>query len=70
MQWIIQMMQRGEIRKRYGLSGNGCTDCLMACCCGPCDLVQQDKEIEAREAQKVNYVNVQPEKNGAMQYGA
>jgi hypothetical protein len=30
MQWIIQMMQRGEIRKKYGLKGNGCTDCLCA----------------------------------------
>jgi hypothetical protein len=27
------MMQRGEIRKKYNLKGDGMTDCLCACCC-------------------------------------
>jgi len=67
MQWIMQMMQRGEIRERYGLTGNGCTDCLCACCCGPCDLVQQDKEIDQRE--KAQLIQVQPTKADQMQYG-
>lgn len=38
----------------------GCTDCLCACCCGPCDLVQQEKEIVNREAS--NVINLQPNK--------
>lgn len=24
----MQMMQRGDVRHRYNLEGNGCTDCL------------------------------------------
>lgn len=48
----------------------GCTDCLCACCCGPCDLVQQDKEAEFREGEMAQFIHVQPEKmNGGMQYG-
>jgi hypothetical protein len=27
------MMQRGEIRKKYNLKGDGMTDFLCACCC-------------------------------------
>ncbi|KAF1810749.1 PLAC8-domain-containing protein, partial [Eremomyces bilateralis CBS 781.70] len=50
--WILQMMQRGEMRSKYQLQGGGCKDCLCACCCTPCDLVQQDKEAEFRENEK------------------
>jgi PLAC8 family len=82
------MMQRGEIRKKYGLTGNGkipdntdlnqlltlslkgCTDCLCSCCCAPCDLAQQDKEVEYREGQRVGMVYVQPNKvENPMYYG-
>ncbi|KAE9974919.1 hypothetical protein EG327_008623 [Venturia inaequalis] len=59
-QWIVQLMGRGEIREKYNLKGNGCTDCLCACCCMPCDLVQQEKEIVNQEA--TNLINVQPNK--------
>jgi hypothetical protein len=38
----------------------GCTDCLCACCCGPCDLVQQEKEIVNRET--ASLIAVQPNK--------
>lgn len=64
------MMQRGEIRQKYGLKGNGCTDCLMACCCMPCDLTQQDKEVKTREGEKVAFISQQPAAyDGAMHYG-
>lgn len=42
-------MNRGDVRATYNLTGNGCKDCLCACCCAPCDLIQQDKEVEHRE---------------------
>ncbi|QDS71190.1 hypothetical protein FKW77_010234 [Venturia effusa] len=58
--WIVQMMGRAEIREKYHLKGNGCTDCLCACCCGPCDLVQQEKEIMNRAA--TNLISTQPNK--------
>jgi hypothetical protein len=82
------MMQRGEIRKKYNLKGDGMTDCLCACCCtcppspslfddwltpkgGPCDLVQQDKEAEFREQQRLGMpvpIQNQPAKVQGMQY--
>jgi len=34
---------------RYNVSSNGCTDCLVACCCHVCDLVQEFREIELEE---------------------
>jgi len=48
----------------------GCTDCLCACCCPHCDLIQQDKEVEYRENERIGFVNVQPKSNSQMQYGA
>lgn len=57
-------MQRGEVRTKYGLKGDGCTDCLCACCCAPCDLVQQDKEAEFRENEKRSLITQQPGAGG------
>jgi hypothetical protein len=47
----------------------GCTDCLCACFCTPCDLIQQDKEAEFRENERVGFVSAQPKPNPQMQYG-
>ncbi|OCK76118.1 hypothetical protein K432DRAFT_336263 [Lepidopterella palustris CBS 459.81] len=66
--WIMAMLQRGDIRSSYQLKGNGCKDCLCACCCMPCDLTQQDKEVEFREAEKARLISQQPNKQGGMQY--
>jgi hypothetical protein len=60
------MMNRGDMRAKYGLKGNGCGDCMRAFCCGPCDLSQQDKEAEFREAQRKAPLLGQP---GAMGQG-
>jgi len=68
-QWIIQMMQRGEIEKKYGLESNCCINCLCAYIVSPCDLAQQDKETEFRENQLTGLVTVQPDRVDAMQYG-
>lgn len=42
-------MQRAEIRARYNLQGSCLVDIATACCCGLCDLVQQDKEVATHE---------------------
>jgi len=42
-------MQRAEIRAKYNLQGSCLTDIATACCCGICDLVQQDKEVATHE---------------------
>jgi len=46
--WILNFISRGELRRKYNIKGDGCTDCLCASFCLPCDLVQQDKELENR----------------------
>ena len=65
--WILPLMNRGDMRAKYNLTGNGCKDCLCACCCGPCDLMQQDKEAEHREEQGKPLLN-QPGKADTMNY--
>jgi hypothetical protein len=37
-------MQRADLRAKYNLQGDCITDIAAACCCGLCDLVQQEKE--------------------------
>ncbi|KAF2652396.1 PLAC8-domain-containing protein [Lophiostoma macrostomum CBS 122681] len=49
--FVLPWINRSEMRSKYGLKGSGCTDCLCACCCTPCDITQQDKEAEYREKQ-------------------
>ncbi|KAM7203614.1 PLAC8 family domain containing protein [Naviculisporaceae sp. PSN 640] len=47
--WFIPMaMQRADIREKYHLEGSCLTDIALACCCGLCDLVQQEKEVAYR----------------------
>ena len=72
LSWALSMMQRGEIRQKYNLPGSGCGDCVRACCCAPCDLLQQDKEVTYREQLRMGEtqtINIQPGKIGNMQYG-
>lgn len=49
--WIPLALQRANLREKYNLQGSCLVDLAAACCCGCCDLVQQDKEAEFREAQ-------------------
>ncbi|KAF1349257.1 PLAC8-domain-containing protein [Lizonia empirigonia] len=67
LSWILPLMNRGEVRDTYNLTGNGCKDCLCACCCAPCDLIQQDKEVEHREELGRPLLD-QPGKVGGMDY--
>ncbi|KAK6506701.1 hypothetical protein TWF481_005160 [Arthrobotrys musiformis] len=50
VQWVMGMMQRGEIRQRYNLEGSGFGDCCRHFWCGCCVLIQEDRETEARKA--------------------
>jgi len=36
------------MRRQHGLKGNGCTDCLIHCCCEPCALCQEYRELQNR----------------------
>lgn len=65
--FVLPMMNRSDVRAKYHLKGNGCTDCLCACCCTPCDLTQQDKEVTYREESK-HLLQAQPGKQENMYY--
>ncbi|KAJ7173616.1 PLAC8 family-domain-containing protein [Mycena filopes] len=47
--FVLQCMNRGDVRGRYGIEGGCCGDCCGSFCCGPCDLVQVSREIELEE---------------------
>ncbi|KAF7326508.1 HD domain-containing protein [Mycena sanguinolenta] len=46
---ILECMNRGEVRRRYGIDGGSCGDCMAAWCCPSCDLTQVSREIELEE---------------------
>ncbi|KAK7358258.1 hypothetical protein VNO77_00184 [Canavalia gladiata] len=45
---LYSCFYRSKMRDQYGLRGNGCTDCLIHCCCEPCALSQEYRELENR----------------------
>lgn len=68
--FLSQATQRQEIEQRYGLKADSTRkNQLRAFCCLNCDLLQQDKEIVSREAEKEALVSVQPAAFSTMAYG-
>ncbi|KAL9710029.1 hypothetical protein Ac2012v2_007091 [Leucoagaricus gongylophorus] len=47
--WLLQCMQRDNIRQRYKIKGGCWSDCCTALCCTPCELAQESKELELEE---------------------
>ncbi|KAJ3050794.1 hypothetical protein HK097_008224 [Rhizophlyctis rosea] len=45
---------RGSIRTKYNITGDGCTDWLSHCCCAPCALTQEKREIDEMIAAGLN----------------
>lgn len=54
LHWVLEALQRSQIRAKYNLKGSFITDLAAACCCVLCDLTQQEKETKFREAQILN----------------
>ncbi|KAK0272169.1 hypothetical protein LTR91_010223 [Friedmanniomyces endolithicus] len=50
LQWIPVWLKRKELRSRFGIQGNGCTDCLVSFCCHPCSIAQMETELKDRAA--------------------
>ena len=42
---LLHMWNRGDIRTRYNVKGSGLGDFGIACCCTPCGLTQESREI-------------------------
>ncbi|KDQ10422.1 hypothetical protein BOTBODRAFT_115942 [Botryobasidium botryosum FD-172 SS1] len=45
----LQSCVRGDIRRRYGITGDGCSDCTTSLCCMACALTQESMELELEE---------------------
>ncbi|KAM0809815.1 putative PLAC8 family-domain-containing protein [Seiridium cardinale] len=54
LHWIPIALQRADIREKYQLQGNCIVDIASACCCGCCDLIQQEKESAHWESQSID----------------
>lgn len=39
LHWLPIMLKRGKVRGRFGIEGNGCTDCLVSRRCWECHVV-------------------------------
>jgi len=46
--WILSFLKRSELRRGYGIVGSDCEDCCLHCCCLPCSLAQEAREIKSR----------------------
>lgn len=46
------MFQRTRIREKYQLKGSLANDCGKAYCCGPCTLIQDEREVTHREDER------------------
>lgn len=46
--WVVQFLQRGNIRKKYQIDGDECKDCCLVFWCGGCELCQEHRETEIR----------------------
>merc|ERR1712002_745862 len=42
---IPMIMNRGKVRERDGIEGNGCGDCCTVCCCPACAAIQLRKQV-------------------------
>ncbi|KAF4625936.1 hypothetical protein G7Y89_g12227 [Cudoniella acicularis] len=47
--FILTFLKRQEIREEYHLKGDAVTDCLFSAFCQCCTLVQQEKEVIAKQ---------------------
>ncbi|KAG9005288.1 hypothetical protein FRB93_009842 [Tulasnella sp. JGI-2019a] len=47
--WVLQIGSRSEVRRRYKIVGGPCGDLCTACCCTPCALTQESREIQLEE---------------------
>ncbi|KAM0949132.1 putative PLAC8 motif-containing protein [Dioscorea sansibarensis] len=47
-QWIYSCLNRSKLRAEYSLEESPCNDCLVHCCCEPCALCQEYRELQNR----------------------
>jgi len=66
--FILGLMQRREIKRKYNLEGSGCGDCCKTFCCGCCALIQEENEVLSR-TKKTQAMGGGYQAPGGMHYG-
>lgn len=46
---MLTLLKRGEIREEHNIKGDHLTDCLFSAFCQCCTLIQQEKEVVAKQ---------------------
>ncbi|RRT41078.1 hypothetical protein B296_00035725 [Ensete ventricosum] len=47
--WVYSCCYRSKLRAQYSLPESPCADCLVHCCCEPCALCQEYRELKHRD---------------------
>jgi Cys-rich protein (TIGR01571 family) len=55
---FIHAVKREKLREKYGLEENACEDCFITCCCAPCAICQEAREIKTRGRIEISYLFV------------
>ncbi|TKA74725.1 hypothetical protein B0A55_04041 [Friedmanniomyces simplex] len=50
LMWLPVWLKRQELRRAFGIKGNGCTDCLASYFCHCCAIAQMEMELKDRAA--------------------
>ncbi|KAH0607196.1 uncharacterized protein H6S33_003184 [Morchella sextelata] len=61
--WVFTMLQRTRIREKYQLEGSIANDCGKAYCCGPCTLIQDEREVTKREDERSRFAGPSKDMN-------
>jgi hypothetical protein len=48
----LAFLQRTRVRNMYNVKGSCVRDCVSACCCLPCVLIQDEREVRDREEER------------------
>ncbi|KAF4636523.1 hypothetical protein G7Y89_g1554 [Cudoniella acicularis] len=59
--FILPMIDRGDMRRKYDLQGGSCGACLVSACCVPCEATQTKKELD--------YIQMSQTQGGYVQNG-
>lgn len=51
---IGSAINRGDIREHLNISGNFCTDFMLSCCCLPCAVCQEYREVKYHSQSKAS----------------
>jgi hypothetical protein len=45
---LVHTIKRGQLREQYGLVQDFYEDCFVTCCCPPCAICQETREMKVR----------------------